>query len=111
MATYSAEEQNTNITTATTTTIFTALAGANDQARVKRCMLSIRNKGTEDNTITLRKSSGGTFELAEFTLSAGQDWTNERWDITIAGTATTLEVVTSSTSAIDVVCGFIKKVA
>lgn len=112
MATISVEEQNTAITTATTTTIFTALSGANDEARIKKGMLTLRNKGAVENVILVDKYVGGTtqYEMSEFTLSAGEEWQNP-WDLAIAGTGSIVRVTTSSTSAIDVVLSFIKVVA
>lgn len=112
MATHSLEEQNTAITTATTTTVFTALAGANDEARIKQGMMIVRNKGAVDNVILVDKYVGGTtqYEMSEYTLSAGEEWVNP-WDLAIAGTGSIVRVTTSSASAIDVVVGFIKKVA
>jgi len=111
MATYSAEEQNTAITTATTTTILNNLSAAADEARVKAGMITIRNKGAANNTITVQKDVSATdFEISEFTLAAGEEWQNP-WDMVIAGTASKLEVVTSSTSAVDVIVSYIKKVA
>jgi hypothetical protein len=74
-------------------------------------MLAIRNKGGADNIILVDKYVGGAtqFELSEFTLGAGEEWVNP-WDVGIAGTGSILRVTTSSTSAIDVVLTFIKKV-
>lgn len=111
MATYSIEEQNTAITTATTTTVFTALGGAGDEARIKKGMLTIRNKGAANNIILVDKyvSSATQYEMSEFTLAAGDEWQNP-WDLGIAGTTAIVRVTTSSTSAIDVVLTFMKKV-
>jgi hypothetical protein len=111
MATYSIEQQNTAITTAATTTVFSALGAAADEGRIKAGMMTIRNKGAVDNTITVQKDVSATdYELSEFTLQAGEEWQNP-WDLAITGTGTIVEVVTSSASAIDVTVGFIKKVA
>lgn len=111
MATFSTEEQNTAITSADTTTVLSALSDTADEARIKAGMMMIRNKGAADNIITVQKDVSATnYEVSEFTLAAGEEWLNP-WDMVIAGTASTIEVVTSSTSAIDVVIGFIKKVA
>lgn len=112
MATFSVEEQNTAITTATTTTIFTALASATDEARIKPGMIIIRNKGGAANTILVDKYVGGTtqYEMHEFTLNAGDEWILPS-DIALAGTGSIIRVTTSSTSAIDVVLSYIKKVA
>ena len=110
MATYSTEQQNTAITSATTTTILTA-PGANNEARVKAGMINIRNKGAASNTITVQRDVSATdYELSEFTLAAGEEWQNP-WDMAALSTTTKLEVVTSSTSAIDVCVTFIKKTA
>ena len=112
MATYSLEEQNTAITTATTTTVLTALSAAGDEARIKVGMLTIRNKGAADNTVLVDKYVGGAtqYEMSEFTLPAGEEWQNP-WDLGVAGTGSIVRVTTSSTSAIDVVLTFMKKVA
>ena len=112
MATYSADSQETAITTATTTTILSAPGAATTEKRVKAGMLSIRNKGTADNTITIIVDVSATdYEVAEFTLGAEEKWTNEVDEFILRGTGKSLEITTSSTSAIDVVCGFIQKVA
>ena len=111
VATYSIEQQNTAITTAATTTVFTALSAANDEGRIKKGMMTIRNKGAASNTVTVQKDVSATdYEISEVTLGAGEEWQNP-WDLAITGTGTIVEVVTSSTSAIDVTVGFIKKVA
>ena len=110
MATISVEQENTAITTAATTTVLTALAGANDEARVKAGMMTIRNKGAASNTVTVQKKvTAAVFEVSEFTLAAGDEWQNP-WDMVVTGTATIIEVVTSSASAVDVCVGYIKKV-
>ena len=110
MATYSVEQQNTAITTATTTTVLSALASADDEARVKPGMLTCRNKGADSNTLTIIKNDGTQYEITAVTLGAGEEWVNP-WDTAITGTGTTLQITTSSTSAIDVCVSFIKKVA
>ena len=111
MATYSIEQQNTAITTATTTDVFAVLSAANDEGRIKQGMMTIRNKGAASNTITVIKDVSATdYELSEVTLGAGEEWQNP-WDLAITGTGTKVQVTTSSTSAIDVCVGFIKKVA
>ena len=111
MATYSTEQQNTAITSATTTTILTALGAADDEARVKAGMITMRNKGAASNTITVIKDVSSTdYEMSEFTLAAGEEWQNP-WETMLTGTATKLEVITSSTSAIDVCVSFIKRTA
>jgi len=109
MATISLEQQNTAITTATTTTIMNALSGANDEARIKPNMINIRNKGTASNTITIIRDLNGTdYELNKRVLLAGDEWQNT-FDLAITGTGTTLEITTSSTSALDVCLSYIKK--
>ena len=108
--TISVEQQNTAIVLAQTTTVLSALAGANDEARVKAGMMTIRNKGAASNKITVQKDVSATdYEISEFTLAAGDEWQNP-WDTVLTGTTTILEVVTSSTSAIDVCVSYIKKV-
>jgi hypothetical protein len=106
-----AESQETPITTATTTTVLSARAGATDEARVKPGMMTIRNKGAATNTITVQKdvtSPAAKFEISEFDLAAGEEWQNP-WDHVFEGTTDSLEVVTSSTSAIDVIVSYIEK--
>jgi protein involved in temperature-dependent protein secretion len=110
MATYSLESQQTAITTATTTTILDARAAAADEARVKPGMITIRNKGAANNTVTVIKDVSATdYEKAEFTLGADEEWVNP-WDVICTGTGQSLEVVTSSTSAIDVDVNYLLKV-
>jgi hypothetical protein len=112
MATYTVEEQNTAITTATTTTILSAISAAADEKRVKAGMISIRNKGAANNTITVQKDTnngaGTDYELSEFTLGADEEWTNP-WDMVLATASMVIEVVTSSTSAIDVCVSYLLK--
>ena len=109
MATYSIEQQNTAITTATTTTVLSALGAAADEGRIKAGMMTIRNKGAASNTITVIKDVSATdYEMSEFTLGAGEEWQNP-WDTAITGTGTTIEVTSSSTSAIDVCVSYILK--
>jgi len=110
MATYSVEQQNTAITTATTTTVFSALGAAADEGRIKQGMMTVRNKGAASNTITVIKNDGTAYEMSETTLGAGEEWQNP-WDTAITGTATTMTLISSSTSALDVTVSFIKKVA
>ena len=100
--------QTTNITTIATTDILDARSGANDTAHVKKGMLTIRNKGAADNTITLRKSDGSINEIDEFTLVAEELYIND-WDMVFRGTTDKLELVSSSTSALDVVVSFIEE--
>ena len=112
MATYSLETQLAQTVSATTTTILSKLADAADEKRVKAGMLKIRNIGASNNTITLQldsnDGSGTDYELSEVTLGAGDEWQNP-WDVTLTTANHVLEMVTSSTSAIDVVCNYLLK--
>ena len=113
MATYSVEEQNTSITTATTTPILSAISASADEKRVKAGMIVIANKGASDNTITVQKddnNGGGTdYELfPSFTLGADEVWISPI-DTALATLNMILELVTSSTSEIDVCVRYILK--
>ena len=110
-AVHTIDEINIAITTITTTTIAAALAGANDEARIKAGNLCFRNKGGADNVITLDKYVGGAtqYEVMEFTVPAGQEQ-QLMTDICQKGTGSIVRVTTSSTSAIDVTGTRIKKV-
>ena len=100
--------QTTNITTIATTDILDARSGANDTAHVKRGMLTIRDKGAADNTVTLIKSDGSANEIDEFTLAAEELYVND-WDMVFRGTTDKLQLISSSTSALDVVVSFIEE--
>jgi len=73
--------------------------------------LTIRNKGAASNTITIIKDISATdYEKAEFTLGAGEEWVNP-FNAELTGTGMTLEITTSSTSAVDVDCSFTERIA
>jgi hypothetical protein len=111
MATYSGERQVTKITAATTTDVLAARGNAADEARIKSGMMTIRNIGTADNTITvIRDVSATDYEISEFMLSAGEEWQNP-WDKYLTGTTDKLQIITSSTSELHVEVNFIQKVA
>jgi len=106
---FAIEAQETAITTATTTDILDARAGATDEARVKAGMITIRNKGAADNLITLIKDVSATdYEITEFTLKAEEEWVNPM-EIVCNGTTDKIQLTTSSTSAIDVVVSYVEK--
>lgn len=109
MATYTGERQVTKITSATTTDVLDVRGAADDEARVKPGMMTIRNIGAADNIVTvIRDVSATDYELSEFTLSGGQEWQNP-WDKYFVGTTDKMQVTTSSTSALDVDVSFILK--
>ena len=106
---YAVEAQETAITTATTTDVLAVRAGATDEARVKPGMMTIRNKGTASNKVTVLKDVSATgYEISEFTLGADEEWQNP-WDHVFEGTTDKLKLVTSSTSALDVIVSYIEK--
>ena len=109
MATYSGEGQFTKITSATTTDVLAVRAAAADEARIKPGMMTVRNIGVADNTITvIRDVSATDYEMNKFTLGAGGEWQNP-WDKYFRGTTDKMQIITSSTSEIHVDISFIQK--
>ena len=106
---FAVSAQETKITSATTTPVLGARAGATDEARVKAGMMTIRNIGATNNTITIRRLVTATnYEIVEFVLRGGQEYVNP-WDAVFNGTTDSMTIVTSSASALDVVVNFVEK--
>jgi len=101
-------EQNTNITTATTTPILAA-GGASVEQRIKAGMISVCNKDADtDVTITLQKNDGtNTYVIAKGLIPFGDSWVNDA-DIAILGASMVLQLVTSAAADVDVCVTAIK---
>jgi len=111
MATIKADVQTTEIITATTTTILDARAGATDRARVRKGMISIYNKGTGVNNITLRKSDGSLLDIVYIKLPPACTYTNAEWTMVFKGTTDILQLISSTADALEVVVTFIEETA
>lgn len=65
------------------------------------------NKGAAVQNVTVQMDVSATnYELVQFQLSADESWVNDA-DIILTSTDS-IEVVTSSTSATDVVCSYLE---
>jgi len=103
------DSQQTAITTATTTTILDAPSGATVEKHAKCSWITIRNIGVADNIITVIVDVSGTpYEKDEFTLEGGEPYVLP-YDIALRGTTKSLQITTSSTSAIDVDVAYTEK--